>query len=85
MLGREATDRDEPVAAADIVCCCTTAREQLFDGALVADHATPVGSILQEHGHVLEDAVVAASLTNAQLPDERSDAASGGFPDQYRR
>jgi ornithine cyclodeaminase/alanine dehydrogenase-like protein (mu-crystallin family) len=42
MLGREATDLDELVAAADIVCCCTTAREPLFDGALVADHATVV-------------------------------------------
>ncbi|HEX8204980.1 MAG TPA: hypothetical protein VF587_02855 [Solirubrobacteraceae bacterium] len=30
------------VAAADVVCCCTTAREPLFDGALVADHATVV-------------------------------------------
>ena len=30
------------MAAADIVCCCTTAREPLFDGALVADHATVV-------------------------------------------
>jgi ornithine cyclodeaminase/alanine dehydrogenase-like protein (mu-crystallin family) len=42
MLGREATDLDELVAAADIICCCTTAREPLFDGALVADHATVV-------------------------------------------
>lgn len=33
---------DELVAAADIVCCCTTARESLFDGALVADHAVVV-------------------------------------------
>ena len=33
---------DELVAAADIVCCATTAREPLFDGALVADHATVV-------------------------------------------
>jgi ornithine cyclodeaminase/alanine dehydrogenase-like protein (mu-crystallin family) len=32
----------ELVATADIVCCCTTAREPLFDGALVADHATVV-------------------------------------------
>jgi ornithine cyclodeaminase/alanine dehydrogenase-like protein (mu-crystallin family) len=42
MLGRGVTDFDELVAAADIVCCCTTAREPLFDGALVADHATVV-------------------------------------------
>jgi len=33
---------DELVAEADIVCCCTTAREPLFDGALVADHAVVV-------------------------------------------
>jgi ornithine cyclodeaminase/alanine dehydrogenase-like protein (mu-crystallin family) len=42
MVGRGVTDLDELVAAADIVCCCTTAREPLFDGALVADHATVV-------------------------------------------
>jgi ornithine cyclodeaminase/alanine dehydrogenase-like protein (mu-crystallin family) len=42
MVGRDVTDLDELVAAADIVCCCTTAREPLFDGALVADHATVV-------------------------------------------
>lgn len=40
--GREATDLDELVRAADIVCCCTTAREPLFHGALVADDATVV-------------------------------------------
>jgi ornithine cyclodeaminase/alanine dehydrogenase-like protein (mu-crystallin family) len=33
---------DELVAAADIVCCCTTAREPLFDGSRVADHAVVV-------------------------------------------
>jgi ornithine cyclodeaminase/alanine dehydrogenase-like protein (mu-crystallin family) len=33
---------DEQVAAADIICCCTTAREPLFDGELVADGATVV-------------------------------------------
>jgi ornithine cyclodeaminase/alanine dehydrogenase-like protein (mu-crystallin family) len=42
MVGRDVTDLDELVTAADIVCCCTTAREPLFDGALVADHATVV-------------------------------------------
>jgi ornithine cyclodeaminase/alanine dehydrogenase-like protein (mu-crystallin family) len=30
------------VADADVVCCCTTARTPLFDGALVADHAVVV-------------------------------------------
>jgi ornithine cyclodeaminase/alanine dehydrogenase-like protein (mu-crystallin family) len=44
MLGRDrdAAQAAELVAAADIICCCTTAREPLFDGALVADHATVV-------------------------------------------
>jgi ornithine cyclodeaminase len=40
LVGRDHGDVD--VAAADIICCCTTAREPLFDGALVADHATVV-------------------------------------------
>ena len=42
MVGRDHGDVDELVAAADIVCCCTTAREPLFDGGLVADHAMVV-------------------------------------------
>jgi ornithine cyclodeaminase len=42
ILGRDAAERDALVAAADIICCCTTAREPLFDGARVADHATVV-------------------------------------------
>jgi ornithine cyclodeaminase/alanine dehydrogenase-like protein (mu-crystallin family) len=42
MVGRDHGDIDDLVAVADIVCCCTTAREPLFDGALVADHATVV-------------------------------------------
>ena len=42
LLGRDHGDAGELVAAADVICCCTTAREPLFDGALVADHATVV-------------------------------------------
>ncbi|MGZ4278936.1 MAG: ornithine cyclodeaminase family protein [Solirubrobacteraceae bacterium] len=42
MVGRDGGGVDELVAAADIVCCATTAREPLFDGSLVADHATVV-------------------------------------------
>jgi len=42
MVGRDHADVDELVATADIVCCCTTAREPLFDGERVADHATVV-------------------------------------------
>jgi ornithine cyclodeaminase/alanine dehydrogenase-like protein (mu-crystallin family) len=42
LLGRDAADRDDLVAAADVICCCTTAREPLFDGGLVAEHACVV-------------------------------------------
>jgi ornithine cyclodeaminase/alanine dehydrogenase-like protein (mu-crystallin family) len=42
MVGRDAVEVDSLVAAADVVCCATTAREPLFDGSLVADHATVV-------------------------------------------
>ena len=41
MVGREGA-ADELVAAADLICCCTTAREPLFDGDLVAEGATVV-------------------------------------------
>jgi ornithine cyclodeaminase/alanine dehydrogenase-like protein (mu-crystallin family) len=42
MVGRDGAGVEELVAGADIVCCATTAREALFDGSLVADHATVV-------------------------------------------
>ena len=42
MLGRDDAHAGPLVAAADIVCCATTSREPLFDGSLVADHATVV-------------------------------------------
>jgi ornithine cyclodeaminase/alanine dehydrogenase-like protein (mu-crystallin family) len=42
MVGRDSPGVQELVSAADIVCCATTAREPLFDGALVADHAMVV-------------------------------------------
>jgi ornithine cyclodeaminase/alanine dehydrogenase-like protein (mu-crystallin family) len=42
MVGREGGELHDLVATADIICCCTTAREPLFDGGLVADHATVV-------------------------------------------
>ena len=41
-LGRQHPDPSGVVARADVVCCCTTAREPLFDGERVADHATVV-------------------------------------------
>ncbi len=42
LLGRDHTGADELVAAADIIVCATTASTPLFDGTLVADHATVV-------------------------------------------
>jgi ornithine cyclodeaminase/alanine dehydrogenase-like protein (mu-crystallin family) len=42
MVGRDHGDVAELVAAADVICCCTTAREPLFDGARLADHAAVV-------------------------------------------
>ena len=42
MVGREGEDVEALVAAADVICCATTAREPLFDGSLVADRATVV-------------------------------------------
>jgi ornithine cyclodeaminase/alanine dehydrogenase-like protein (mu-crystallin family) len=42
LLGRDAADRDALVASADVICCCTTAREPLFDGGLVAEDACVV-------------------------------------------
>jgi ornithine cyclodeaminase len=42
MIGRDGADVDDLVAAADIICCCTTAREPLFNGDLVADRAAVI-------------------------------------------
>ena len=40
VIGRD--DDRAPLAEADVVCCCTTAREPLFDGALVRDGAAVI-------------------------------------------
>jgi ornithine cyclodeaminase/alanine dehydrogenase-like protein (mu-crystallin family) len=62
VLGRDAADRDELVATADVICCCTTAREPLFDGAAVADHATVVAIGSHEpDAREVDDALVARS------------------------
>ncbi len=42
MVGRDGHGAGALVAAADVICCATTAREPLFDGSLVAEHATVV-------------------------------------------
>jgi ornithine cyclodeaminase/alanine dehydrogenase-like protein (mu-crystallin family) len=49
-VGREARAANELVAAADIICCCTTARVPLFDGSVVAGHATVVAIGSHEPG-----------------------------------
>ena len=41
LAGREGA-ADEVVASADVICCCTTAREPVVDGTLVADRAVVV-------------------------------------------
>jgi ornithine cyclodeaminase/alanine dehydrogenase-like protein (mu-crystallin family) len=63
MVGRDHGPVDELVAAADIVCCCTTAREPLFDGALVADHAVVVAIGPHEPGVRETDDALAARST----------------------
>jgi ornithine cyclodeaminase/alanine dehydrogenase-like protein (mu-crystallin family) len=42
VVGRDGGDVAGLVAAADVICCCTTARDPLFDGDLVADRAAVV-------------------------------------------
>jgi ornithine cyclodeaminase/alanine dehydrogenase-like protein (mu-crystallin family) len=63
MVGRDHGPVDELVAAADVVCCCTTAREPLFDGALVADHAVVVAIGSHEPGVRETDDALAARST----------------------
>lgn len=59
MLGREGGDAEGLVAAADLICCCTTAREPLFDGNLVADGATVVAiGSHEEDAREVDDALV---------------------------
>jgi ornithine cyclodeaminase/alanine dehydrogenase-like protein (mu-crystallin family) len=63
MVGRDHGDVDGLVGAADIVCCCTTARTPLFDGALVADHATVVAIGSHEPGARETDDALAGRAT----------------------
>lgn len=55
---------DEHIRAADIICCCTTAREPLFDGDLVAPGGTvvAVGSHEPEAREVDERLAARASV-----------------------
>jgi ornithine cyclodeaminase/alanine dehydrogenase-like protein (mu-crystallin family) len=65
MVGRDQAcgSVDELVAAADVVCCCTTAREPLFDGSLVAEHAVVVAIGSHEPDLRETDDALAASAT----------------------
>jgi ornithine cyclodeaminase/alanine dehydrogenase-like protein (mu-crystallin family) len=58
MIGREGA-ADDLVSGADLICCCTTAREPLFDGDLVADSATVVAIGSHEpNAREVDDALV---------------------------
>jgi ornithine cyclodeaminase len=60
------------VAAADLVACCTTARTPLFDGTLLADHAT----VVAVGSHEPEAAEVdATTLTRSTVVVEASATA----------
>jgi ornithine cyclodeaminase/alanine dehydrogenase-like protein (mu-crystallin family) len=63
MVGRDHGNVDELVAAGDIICCCTTASEPLFDGELVADHATIVAIGSHEPDARETDEALAARAT----------------------
>ena len=60
---RPRAEVDELVGAADVVCCCTTSREPLFEGGLVADHATVVAIGSHEPGARETDTTLAARAT----------------------
>jgi ornithine cyclodeaminase/alanine dehydrogenase-like protein (mu-crystallin family) len=63
LVGREHGDVGELVAAADVICCCTTAREPVFDGALAAGHATVVAIGSHEPGARETDDALARRAT----------------------
>lgn len=60
VVGRDAAPAIESY---DLICCCTTAREPLFDGARVADHATVVAIGSHEPGAREVDGTLAARAT----------------------
>ncbi len=62
-VGRDTPGRADLVAQADVICCCTTAREPLFDGALVADHVTVVAIGSHEAQARETDDILAARST----------------------
>jgi ornithine cyclodeaminase/alanine dehydrogenase-like protein (mu-crystallin family) len=63
LVGREHGAADNLVAAADVICCCTTARASLFDGALVRDDATVIAIGSHEPAARETDDALAARAT----------------------
>lgn len=63
LAGRHHAGIDGLVAAADVICCCTTARDPLFDGTLVARHATVVAIGSHEPGARETDDALARRAT----------------------
>jgi ornithine cyclodeaminase/alanine dehydrogenase-like protein (mu-crystallin family) len=85
IVGRDAGDVSALVAAADIVCCATTAREPLFDGALVADHATVVAIGSHEpDAREVDDALARRATvvveSRASALREAGDVIAAGIP-----
>lgn len=87
VLGRD-DPHDELVAAADIICCCTTAREPLFDGSLLADHACVVAIGSHEPAArevdetLVRRATVVVESRTAALREAGDVIAAGLGPDQ---
>jgi ornithine cyclodeaminase len=83
MIGRE-EPRDALISHADVICCCTTAREPLFDGSLVADHAcvVAIGSHEPEAREVDETLVRRATViveSRASALREAGDVIAAGL------
>ena len=73
---RDGLDVDSLVAAADIICCCTTARVPLFDGHRVAAHAAVVAIGSHEpDARELDEALVGRSTV---VVESTSLGAAGG-------
>jgi len=64
VVGREgAAEAAGAIESYDLICCATTAREPLFDGARVADHATVVAIGSHEPGAREVDGALAGRAT----------------------
>ncbi len=82
------------MAAADIVCCCTTSAEPLFDGALLQPgvHVNAIGSY-QPHTREIDTATVTRSrfmsmtveAVLAEAGDLRIPIAEGAFAETGSR